>query len=157
MPVFPPQSKQRSNELDLHQQAILPFWNEEDFARKTLINKTSLLNLFRQLDIPYVMGDYCTDLTVFENPNFLKQFSVVKNIVADDTFNIGQLHSLTRDLSKTPCGHDGIEGQKAVADYILAKIKELMPDATFNRIEKDKYLTLQNYKNPKSKKNLHWV
>lgn len=146
-----------NDDPDLYQQAIFPFWNEEDFARKSLIHKTSLIHLFSQFNVPHLMSDYCNDVDVFQNPNFLPQFDVMKKLVMNHPFNIDQLHTLTSKLPKTHCGHDTEEGQKIVAAYILKKIKELMPTLRVKKNGPHNFVKLSETRSIKNLKNTEWM
>ena len=54
---YAPMSLPDTSEIDAVQTAFLENYNEEDFHRRTVLAKTSVINLLKQFNIPYIMTD----------------------------------------------------------------------------------------------------
>lgn len=126
-----------------HEQSLLDNWNEEDFVRKTLLYKLSLINLFENHGIPYVMANYSIQWETEElKERITKKFPELvkttenKNVAYD-------LHELVHDLPKLPCGHDDVDAQKIVASYLAQKIRDLYPNDIF--VTNKPYFKLQDF------------
>jgi hypothetical protein len=113
------------------QLALMENYNEENFLRKTILYRLSLINLFENLEIPYLMFDYdgaydpLNTEKIVSNifPNMIKQSS--------NKFDLGPLYKLTGRLPKLPCGHDDVDGQDVLGNHILKKIKEIYPNIEY--------------------------
>lgn len=153
--VTHPGGVSRSNHVDLYQPPIITHWNEEDFLRKTLINKLSLQNLFNTLNIPYLMADYTSDMTSNEYSK-LTTTSKCKSFYesAYNEFHIDSFPSKIKHCTPLPCLHDGTEAQQILAEYILVEIKKLHPNIT---IRKDSpYLSVDNFVIEKNQQTNDW-
>ena len=102
-------------------------YSDEDFERRIVLYKLSLINLFENLEIPYLMFDYdgTYDPVILEKvrdnfPNNVKKSS--------NQYDLGPLYKLTGPLPKLPCGHDDVPGQNVLGTHITEKIKEIYPN-----------------------------
>jgi hypothetical protein len=100
------------------EKAFIKNFNEEEFIRKMMIIKTSLVALFNCYNIPYVMFDYHDDHTLNKTiedvkkrfPNFYKTFSQINDVES--------VNDVTRYYSKTPCGHDGLDAHPVLSNFL---------------------------------------
>ena len=113
------------------QRALIENYNEKNFFRKLMLHRLSLISLFENLEIPYLMFDYDGAYDgKFAEKEVTEMFpNMVKGSV--NKFDLGPLYKLTGRLPKLPCGHDDVEGHKVLGSHILTKIKELYPDLEF--------------------------
>ncbi len=120
-----------TNPIDLYQQVYLEHYNEQNFYRKTLLNKLSLINLFKSFDIPYLMTDY---MKLIGNANIArveKEFTEMCDQVNTNSYRIQDLCDITRLATKLPCGHETAENMIPVSKYVIDEIKRLHPNITF--------------------------
>lgn len=123
---------------------LLEHWNDENFYRRTVLYKLSLANLFKTLNIPYLMSDYANDYRhegLEETRNKLPNMLNTALSIEGSSMSFADV---THDSPKLPCGHDGLEAQVVLSDYVLAEIKRLHGDikvipATSYRTTKDTF------------------
>ena len=117
--------KDSTNTKDPHEISVLESWDYYSFVRRTYKYKLSLINLFRSMQIPYLMTDYADNVCP---PNdmeiFKKNYPGMYAGVNDDQYKIEDFYKLTHPYTRLPCGHDGEEAQVAVADYLVEQIKD---------------------------------
>lgn len=102
-------------------------FNDIDCYRKTFLYKLSLMNLFKVMDVPYIMTDYSNDMVT--EHDFLKELTYITNVINDNPYKIEDFFKIANDGEpKLPCGHDGEKTQLTVASYTLTKIQHLFPD-----------------------------
>ena len=102
-------------------------FNYEDFFRKTFLYKLSLMNLFKVLDIPYMMTDYSYDTE--EKYDFLPKLAHMSDLIDNNPYRIEHFYKIASDGEpKLPCGHDGEKTQKVVANYTINEINRLFPN-----------------------------
>jgi len=134
-----PDEKPRTNA----ERALLDDWNELDFYRRTYLYKLSLINLFNSYDIPYIMTDYeggdKTDII----ETLRERFPIIVDTVINNPKQIKCLEKLARGYPKLPCGHDGVEAQIAISNYIHSEIRNKYKN--LNKVSSE-YLTLKNFK-----------
>lgn len=123
--------------------SLLENWNEEDFYRKTILYRLSLINLLENLEIPYLMFNYAG--SDGENDTDNKVINLFPNMTnkSRNQFDLGDLHHMTGLLPKLPCGHDDIEGQNVLSNFITTKIKEIYPNLEFTK--NANFLSLRDY------------
>jgi hypothetical protein len=103
---------------------FLTNFNYEDFFRKTFVYKLSLMNLFKVMDIPYMMTDYSDDTA--EKYEFLPKLSYMSDIIDNNPYRIEHFCKIGSDGEpKLPCGHDGEKTQKVIANYTITQIDRL--------------------------------
>lgn len=137
-----------SNNLEY---ALLDTWSEEDFYRKTLLYRSSLDCLFKSKNIEYFSSFFATE--EFNSGDYKESIrneihSVKKRFINTIEFlnknsnRIIDFNSICEKYPKTSCGHEGIEGNRALADYIIKEVK-----IKYNTIEfvDQPYLTLFDY------------
>lgn len=120
-----------SNPVDLYQKVYLQHYDERNFYRKTLLNKLSLINLFKSFDIPYLMTNY---MSLDQNENTTqvdKEFFNMSDQVQTDPYRIMDLCDLTRDKIKLSCGHETAENMIPVSNYVIESVKRLHPNISF--------------------------
>lgn len=108
---------------------LLEHWSHENFYRRTMIYKLSLSNLFKSHNIPYLMSDYSGDFRhegLEEARKKLPTTTYAANSI--DYCTNRSFVEVTYDSPKLPCGHDGIEAQVVLSDYVNEEIKRLHGD-----------------------------
>ena len=138
-PIIFPDNKPTNS----YQHAVLDYWNEEDFFRKTILYKLSLMNLLKNHNIPYLMGDMvCREAS---HDALTQKYSDICNRITNTLQNICEI---THNYAKLPCGHESIEGNIAIADYVIKQIQNRFDNLT--HVDMD-YLHLRDYiKNSKT-------
>lgn len=124
------------------QLSLLENYSDEDFERRIVLYKLSLINLFENLEIPYLMFDYdgTYDPVILEKvrdnfPNNVKKSS--------NQYDLGPLYKLTGPLPKLPCGHDDVPGQNVLGTHITEKIKEIYPNIEY--VSNANFLSLSEF------------
>jgi hypothetical protein len=84
----------------------------------------SLVNLFKQNNINYGMGDYIPTYEEDVVAKMITRYKPLHDFIYNDTNNYGDFAKVTRSSDKLKCGHDGPESQKILADYLYNKIIE---------------------------------
>jgi hypothetical protein len=118
-------------DIDEHQSALLTHYSDEEIYRRTLLCKSSLINLFNNFKIPYIMSDYAgSDAHVFSEILKLDQYKKYKPVVdfIHDQYHVESFASVTEKFPKTPCLHDDVDGQIELSSFILKKLQELHGD-----------------------------
>lgn len=125
------------------QQALLENWSEEDFFRRTILNKLSLISLFENKNIPFLMTDIaCSEKAHIE---LTKKYQLMCDGIKNHMQNFSEI---TCNLPKLPCGHENIEGNVTLANYTIDEIKNKFDNLTHLDIT---YLKLYDYiKNSKT-------
>lgn len=124
-----------------YEQAILDNWSDEDFYRKTLKYRLSLMSMFKAYDVPYFESFFSDDK--FEGLDALSQRFIGMTQTLDSTKNrVQNFQQVVAGYPNLPCGHHGYESMPVLADYIydelISKYNKVTP------IEKN-YLSLKEY------------
>ena len=144
--IIPFPGDKPSNNLEY---ALLDTWSEEDFYRRTMLYRLSLDSLFKSKNMNYISTFF--DDEEFNNgkndcshliANVKDRFSTSIEHLAKNTNRVVDFFKIAEFYSKTVCGHEGIEGNKAIADYLINDMK-----LRYNTIDSvdEKYLTLSEY------------
>ncbi len=137
------------------ERALLDNWSYLDFYRKTYLYKLSLMNLFKTYDIEYFMSDYAS-LTHEDAPDIEKirdRFPNLVNTCLSNPNQIRPFHMITKNFTKLPCGHDDVEAQVILADYIYSEFSKRYQAP---KVVEGDFLTLNNFKlseNPSTRDN----
>ncbi len=143
-----PHGNKASNNLEY---ALLDTWSEEDFYRKTILYRLSIDSLFKSRNIKYFSSFFSDGNFNFKNfkndnsdilSNVDTRFSQTVKYLETATNKIEDFVKISRPYPKTKCGHEGIEGNKAIADYLIQKIKTSLPTI---EIVSQNYLSLNDY------------
>lgn len=128
-----------------YEHALLENWDEEDFHRKTLLYKLSLINLFRANNIPYLMTDFSSHYPPPKQvqEKIKKHYSVLWETMMNDSQKIKEFHQLTKRIPKTPCMHENEEGNRVVADYAISEIRNRFGSYKF--VNNKEYLKLSEF------------
>lgn len=129
--------------------SVLDTWSEEDFYRKTLLYRLSLDSLFKSKKITYFSSFFAPE--EFNNgkndsqhiiSSYKDRFKNTMDYVKQNTNQLTSFALFANEFPKTECGHYGVEGNKAIADYI---IKELKLRLNYIECSNEKYLSLKDY------------
>lgn len=102
-------------------------FNDRNCYRKTFLYKLSLMNLFKVMNIPYMMTEYANDMDA--EHDFLKDLTYMTDIIDSDIYKIEGFYKISQDgQPKLPCGHDGEKTQITIASYTLSQIDRLFPN-----------------------------
>ena len=123
--AFPRES---CEERDHYQNGILEHWSEEEFCRKTLLYKLSLISLFDRFQIPYVMTNYASMHSSNEIEYLIKEKFKEMVDATENRYILEDFCTITHSTEKLPCGHDGAEGQIKIANYLFTAINEIFPN-----------------------------
>jgi len=134
-----PPSGPRSNT----ERALLDNWNEIDFYRKTYLYKISLINLFENNNIPYLMSDYADNHDTQVIKTIQDRFPNLVDMCLNNSKHLSPFYKITHDYPKTKCGHDGPEAQQVLSSYIKTELDNQY--GSFN-IVPGSFLTLNNFK-----------
>lgn len=91
---------------------------------RKLLYWVSVINMFKANKINYLMADFMPEHNqeIIEHTKFLN--STLYNTLHMDEFFIDNLNSLTKNLPKLPCGHDGYETQEFIADMFYKNMND---------------------------------
>jgi hypothetical protein len=113
------------------------------------------MNLFKTYDIEYFMSDYASP-THEDAPDIEKIRNRFPNLVNTCLSNPNQIrpfHMVTNNFTKLPCGHDDVEAQVILADYIYSEFNKRYQAP---KVVGGDFLTLTNFKlseNPSTRDN----
>jgi hypothetical protein len=128
---------------DYNQLSLLENWNDEDFIRKTILYRLSLINILENLEIPYLMFNYAGNEEAYDKEHKVTRYFSNMTNKSRNQCDIGDLYHFTGSMPKLPCGHDDIEGQNFLGKYISDKIKEIYPNLEYTNTAK--FLSLHDY------------
>jgi hypothetical protein len=124
-----------------HQEyVLLENWNDEDFYRKTLLNKLSVINLLDKFNIPYIMTDAMPQDDAL-NENVFDKFPGLTTHVGTEYY-VEPIYKIEQN-DYLPCGHSGPMGNLSVKEHLLKSIYQLHPNLSF--VKDKKFLTLSEY------------
>ena len=123
---------------DYYEYTVLEYWNEEDFFRKTLLYKLSLINLLENHNIPFLMTEMA-DPGYFSYEELMRKFPEMNAGMKNSMKNY---YEITRGFPKLPCGHEGIEANKIFATETINEIQNRFGKLTY--VNKP-YLHLHDY------------
>lgn len=146
------------------EEALLDTWSEEDFYRRLVLYRLSLDSLFKSKNIEYMTSFFAEEEynngsndCVHEIQNVKNRFSNTIDYLSKNTNRVDDFSHISGTYPKTKCGHEGVEGNQAIADYIIKilnkKYKKIIP------VNKD-FLPLKIYyrkTDPHDKSNQHWI
>lgn len=125
------------------ERALLDTWNEEDFYRKWILYSLSIDSLFRSKNIPYYTSFFSDDI-YSSNQEIVNDVKLRFNGANTHLKNYGNrlqdFHQIANDYPKTHCGHEGVEGNIAIANYLIPMLKHVVPVSS-------SYLTLKEFEN----------
>lgn len=123
------------------EKALLDTWSEEDFYRRLMLYNLSITSLFKLKNIPYYTSFFSDD--IYEANRSIVQ-DIKDRLKKTDEYlvtNVNRLldfHQIADKYPKTRCGHEGIEGNIAISNYLINMLKHVVPVNT-------SYLTLKEY------------
>lgn len=128
---LPAKIKHRNNEF---QTPFLKNHNDEDHVRRSLIFKSSLINLFDSINAPYLMSDYSSDTELIKrtkstNHGLNKKIKDIESFCYNDK-HITDFCKITENFSKTPCGHDGDQANQKLCKFLVKAIYKNYTDVT---------------------------
>lgn len=123
----------------------------EACERKKFILWNSLIQLFRNNNIPYLTCDYLPTNDSKVESYMKENFGELYNFALNDPNYIGQLNELTKDIPKLPCLHESLDAMPIIADHLYTVIKKVYGSITPVNID---YLTLEKYYSDNVKKYL---
>lgn len=129
------------DKLDDYQRCLLTHWNDEDHFRKTMLYKSSLISLFKSLNIPYLMSDFSGSENLLKIKKLKSKFSYLDKFVYDQ-YHIKDFYNICKGSSLLPCGHYGLDGQVTLSNYIFEEINNLLDIKTINN---SNFLTLKEH------------
>lgn len=141
------------------ERGLLDTWSEEDFYRKLNLYRLSLDSLFKSKNINYFTSFFAEeeyngfDFSPEIIPNVKSRFANTLQYLNSETNRLKDFFKIADPYPKTKCGHEGVEGNQAIADYILSVLDKVTP------IDKP-YLTLKEYEQKTDKHGLftsHWL
>lgn len=135
-----------SNNLEY---ALLDTWSEEDFYRRIVLYRLSLDSLFKSKNIDYFSSFFAPE--EFNNgnnqceeiiSNYKNRFDTTIDYLVNNSNRINDFFKIAEFYPKTKCGHEGPEGNKAIADYLIKEIR-----SKYDKLEviNENYLSLKDY------------
>lgn len=154
----------------LHERSLLEYWSEEAHLRKTMLCKAELINLFKAHNVPFLFTTMSYPSSAPEHI-FDFTYKTIDDAIAKIKNNFAQLYNavdaeergvellchLTETLPKLPCGHEGLEAQEVMANYIYEILLKRYEGFTINN---EDYLTLDKFRKNKdfmSHPHTHWL
>ena len=128
---------------DYNQLALLENWNDEDFIRKTILYRLTLINLFEHFEIPYLMFNYAGSEEAYDKVNKVSRYFTNMTKESRNKYDLGDLYTITGPLPKLPCGHDDMPGQNLLSKHIIENIKEIYPNLEYTNTAN--FLSLRDF------------
>jgi hypothetical protein len=130
-----------------YQLVYLKNHNDEDHIRRTLIVKSSLINLFKTNNIPYLMSDYSSDVDLIERsknniPKLEEKIKHIENYCYDD-HHATSFCKITENFEKTKCGHDSFQGNRELSKFLIKTIEKKYPN--FSPVYGKKFLEINEF------------
>jgi len=148
------------------ERAILDTWSEEDFFRRLMLYRLSLDSLFKNLGVNYFStffaeqeyNNSALDVdTESKVASVRERFLATTDYLQTNTNLIRNFYEIAGPYPKTHCGHEGPEGNVAIAQYVINEIKSRY--SNISAVKKD-YLPLVNYyqkTDPTETVHLDWI
>ena len=119
---------------DDYQRGFYANSNIVDDLRRLLLYKSSIMNLFKSLGFPFLMGDFDKfapqSLELAEEYKPYKHF--IKNVLNSPN-HIGCFDPIGKQAPLLDCGHYNTEGNVFLKEYILSKIKNIYGNSLFEQ------------------------
>lgn len=145
------------------ERGLLETWNEENFYRRTMLYRLSIDSLFKSKKYEYFSSFFAEEefnrgknqcQEIIESVK--NRFNHTANYLKTNSSKLQNFYEIANPYPKLKCGHEGIEGNKALADYIIKEI-----NLRYNSIEfvEKKYLLLKDYlkKTDLNETHHHWT
>lgn len=145
-------SKDDYHTIDMHPSSL--FSSNEDFTRPAIMNynqeimtirkimiQSYILNFFQANNMNYLFTDFCPD-TEDDLENAQKIFSAAYDRVYNDPYKLIDLSNFSKQYAPLACGHDGVEAQKDIANYLENEIVTRL--GGINRVY-NPYISLDEY------------
>lgn len=110
-------------------------------ARKKLMIQSYIADFFSANNLNYLTTDFMPDVED-ELSNLQELYPLVYDKIYSDRFKIEDLEKISRNYAKLPCGHDNIEAQIEIGNYVY---DELITRYGTPKIKHQDYTTLQQY------------
>lgn len=113
------------------EKALYENYNERGIIsqeEKKLIYWASVVNLFKSNNINYLVSDFMPEHDTKIYDAVKQKNAHLVDILHNDVYNVKDLNSVTKNLPKLPCGHDGYEAQDFIAEFFFRKIQEKYND-----------------------------
>lgn len=110
-----------TEKIDLNKILYAFFSSDNDDLRRILQNKIDIINMMRLTKTPYLSYDFSEHFNELQlKPSNNHKLKHMLNYVNTDEFTMGHVYDddLRKGCSALPCGHDGIEGHKRIANKI---------------------------------------
>lgn len=95
----------------------------------------SLINLFKVNNLNYATGDYIPTYDEEVLYTVKSRYKHLNKIVFEDKNYFGDFSHLLYTMPKLPCGHDGLEAQHMLAEYIYYKILEIYGEISVKKVK----------------------
>lgn len=118
-------------------------YNQEIATVKKLMLQSYILDFFKANNINYLVTDSCPD-TEDDLINAQKLFLPAYNRVYNDPNKLIDFASISCQFTPLECGHDGVEAQNVIAEYLHNEI--LSRYGKINHIN-DSFVSLNDYNN----------
>lgn len=145
------------------EKALLDTWSEEDFYRRLTLYRLSVDSLLKSKNINYLSSFFakeeynngrnsCADIIA----DIKNRFSNTQEYLKNNTNRIRNFYELTTNLPKTKCGHEGVEANQVIANYLINTIKQKYPNI---KSTVKPFLSLKDFEkktDPYGPFNSHW-
>jgi hypothetical protein len=135
------------DKLDPAQKDYIDNYDLEDFYRRTMIYKNSLMNLFNSFNVPYLFLNllHLGKIEYEIEENLKIKFPNLINFINSNPFDLKtQSEIVGMDYKKTACGHYDEGTNIKIGNYVSNKIKEMYD---INIKSNKPYLKLKEYTN----------
>lgn len=126
-PIIFPDSNKPTNHLE---KGLLDTWSEEDFYRRLMLYRLSVDSLFKSKNINYISSffsaeEYVREISAVEEVQNLKsRLHNGVNYLNNNSNRVTNFYEIGDLYPVLPCGHYGIEGNKAIADYVIKYFRD---------------------------------
>lgn len=132
-----------TDSLSYAQHNFLENYNEVEFHRRNLLVKSSIVNLLKFHDIPYITADaMCQDFDSDAYISVKNKFNGLHSYLKNSHY-IGELWNQGIGDDHLPCGHWGPRGHLNIKDYMITYMKKFYPEVSY--INNTNFLSLKEY------------
>ena len=110
-------------------------------VRKKLMIRSYIADFFSANKLNYLTTDFMPD-TEAELDYLRETYPIAYDRIYSDKFRIQDLEKISRNYPKLPCGHDGVDAQLVMAEYIHDEILSKYPSIATTHQD---HITLKQY------------
>lgn len=132
---------------DYYERGLFENWNDYGHIRRKFLFMASTIQALKAHNLPYLITDYSSTYDEEAYNKLKKKFFNMYFYVINDRNKIKDFDKLVKNYPKTECGHDGLEAQEVLSNYVISKIVELYENLTILNQVNGKNIEFSTVKN----------